>query len=142
MCVNRWKKSFLLILFFSLQLNAYMINSKQLSSDKLYIQVGAFLQQKSVEAIQKKLHRFPLWLGKKGSITKVYVVSNPKYKKAMFRKVKKLIPDAFIIKNKKNIFLSPSNTKILTSQSPKMNQKDLTLPLNTKTILQTRKKFF
>ena len=139
MFFNRWKKRFLLILFFCLQANAYMVNSKQLSSGKLYIQVGVFSQQKSVEAIQKKLHHFPLWLEKQGKITKVYVVSNPKYKKAMFRKVKKLIPDAFI---KKNISGMSNNINALDTKPVRNNQINLILPLDTKTILQTRKKFF
>jgi hypothetical protein len=116
-----------------------MIDSKQLSAEKLYIQIGAFSQQKSILEIQKKMRHFPLWLEKQGKITKVYVVSNPKFKKAMFRKVKKLVPDAFI---KKNISLLSEDAKIPTFQTPEDNQKDLTLPLDTKTILQTRKKFF
>ena len=132
-----------LFLAAALSLHAYIIDSKYATPDRLYIQVGALSRMESVNEVVKKLHRFPLLVEKNGDIVRVYVVSNPKYRKAMFRKVRKLIPDAFIRKNR--IVLqtpSPLIYKNVDSVDDTKNETNFTLPLNAQTILKTRKKFF
>ena len=140
-----WKISYIIcmgyLLIFS-ELNAYVIADKNVTPDKFYIQVAAMKERKSVKQLLKKLHRFPLWTYREGELTKIFVVSNPRYKKAMLRKVRRLVPDAFVVKkSKKSRFLGNISNLPYTSEVSQ-NKKDITLPLNTQTILQTRKKFF
>ncbi len=142
MCTKSWKiVSITALLMFS-ELNAYIIENKSATPDKLYIQAGALKQRSSVEQLLKKLHRFPLWLYHDGEMTKVFVVSNPRYKKAMLRKVHRLIPDAFVVKRSKKYRLPETDPTLSYPIEMHQNTKDTTLPLNTQTILQTRKKFF
>ncbi len=140
--LKKWGIRLFLILSAVLSAQAYMVDSKTLTSERLYIQVGAFSQKESVVALQKKLHAFPLALQKEGRITRVYVVSNPKYKKGMLRKIRKLVPDAFV---KKNLHFSHMK-EVPSVPSPKryspINQSSFIERLDSKAILQTRKKFF
>ena len=139
-------KTFLKKIFFSLLIvvygNAYIIDKKKVTPDLFFVQVGAFSHQTSVDTIRKKLKKFPLLIVKKDNLIKLYVVSKPKYKKGTLRKIRKYIPDAFVIKNRKNIFLIGDYQRSLSENASSENQINLTAPLDAKAILQTRKKFF
>jgi len=142
MHLKSWKiVPVIMVLIFS-ELTAYIIEDKSATPDKLYIQAGALKQRQSVEQLLKKLRRFPLWIYHEGEMTKVFVVSNPRYKKAMLRKVRQLIPDAFVVKKSKKYRLPETKPMLSYSSEMQQNTTDATLPLNTQTILQTRKKFF
>jgi len=142
MRLKSWKTvSITVVLLFS-ELNAYIIENKNATPDKLYIQVGALKQQQSVEQLRKRLRRFPLWIHREGEMIKVFVVSNPRYKKAMLRKVHRLVPDAFVVNRSKKHSVLESVPTVPYSSKSHQNSENATLPLDTQTILQTRKKFF
>ena len=142
MRLKSWKIILMITGLTFIRSNAYIIDSKSVTPDKFYIQVGALMQQQSVDQLLKKLRHFPVWIHREGEMTKVFIVSNPRYKKAMLRKVHQLVPDAFVVKKNKISDLSETVSTVSSSPERYKNVRDTILPLNTKTILQTRKKFF
>ncbi|RUM66826.1 MAG: hypothetical protein DSZ05_03705 [Sulfurospirillum sp.] len=123
-------------------LSAYTINRESLTPDRLYVQIAALKKKESIDALLRRMKRFPLWCYHEGEITKVIVVSNPRYEKAMLRKIHRYVPDAFVLsENAKNYILHISENPVKNIKKGESTINS-SLPLNAQTILQTRKKFF
>ena len=133
------KKSFFFFIYIMLSFTlsqAYTISIENIPKEAIFVQAGAFKRAKAVKKIEKKLQSFAVVIQKNGDLTRIYAVASKKEitKKAFLKKIRKIIPDAFV---KKSVDLAD----FFISQNF-LYDDNLTNSLNSKTILRTRKKFF
>jgi len=104
------------------------------------LQVGAFSSKRVLNSLKSKLSSYNTLTKQVGNYSKLFVL-NPTKKD--IRRIKKLVPKAFLLSPiaKKRLFgkeiSSPDEIPVI-----KLNLQTQNSGLNTKTIVQTRKKFF
>ena len=117
------------------RLHAYMADTKTCKNAFSYLQTGAYSHVENLKSMQKKLHRFPLCMEKDGRIVRLFVAL-PQAKgtrRWYIKKVKSIVPDAFV---KRDV------THLLTYNSGDKHESADAEALDSRAILQTRKKFF
>ena len=111
---------------------------QKIDFSKTILQVGAFKKTSSLLKIKKRLSSYNLLTKKVDGFTKLFVL-NPT--KNDIKKIKKIIPNAFILsQNAKNKIFKNTTKKLdipIINLNYNSNKK-----LNTQTIIKTRKKFF
>ena len=138
-----FKKTYLLLLiyimFSVLSLNAYILTPKDLVKYDIFVQVGALKKVESIQDLIEKLDAFALYIEHDKQLSRVFVVLQKKGKnrRVLIRKIRKIIPDAFVKKSfTSHILTMPSRHK--NSISENLYNKSL----DAEAILKTRKKFF
>ncbi len=138
-----FKKTYLLLLiyimFSTLSLNAYILPPKDLVKYDIFVQVGALKKAESIQDLIKKLDAFGLYIEHDKQLSRVFVVlqNKSKNRRILIRKIRKIIPDAFVKKSfTPHILIMPSQHKNAISKNIHNNS------LNAEAILRTRKKFF
>ncbi len=134
-----------LILFVGIVSDARMITPDALPKRYVLIQTGAFKKEQSVRENIEKLSAFTLLRIDENGLTRIFVVTTPGHRRAILKRVRKIIPDAFV----RSRFIARTKPHE-TMQKPSVDgakptfKEDISkeLPLDSKAILQTRKKFF
>ena len=133
------------VLLFCLVCDARMITPDALPKAYVLIQTGAFKKEESVRENIAKLSAFTLLRIDEKGLTRVFVVTTPDKRRTILRRVRKIIPDAFVRtrfiaqrKRHEKMKSDPHHSKKPASEKEVREE----LPLDSRAILQTRKKFF
>ena len=111
---------------------------QKIDFSKTILQVGAFKKASSLLKIKKRLSSYNLLTKKVDGFTKLFVL-NPT--KNDIKKIKKIIPNAFILSQNAKNKIFKNTTKKLDIPIINLNYNS-DKKLNTQTIIKTRKKFF
>ena len=98
-----------------------------------FLQVGAFSKKEHFDRMRRRLHRFPLWSDRIHGMRRLFVVlpANRAARKSLYRRVRVIVPDAFVRHGYR-----PEGSGVSGGIGEE------TRPLDSRAILQTRKKFF
>ena len=133
------------VLLFCLVSDARMITPDALPKSYVLIQTGAFKKEESVRENIEKLSAFRLLRIDEKGLTRIFVVTTPDKRRTILRRVRKIIPDAFVRsrfiaqKKRHKKMKSDLHDGVKTAHKKGMPEE---LPLDSRAILQTRKKFF
>ena len=126
-------------MFSATSLCAYILSPKELTQHDTFVQVGALKKADSIRQLVKKLDAFALYVQRDNQISRVFVVLHKKDQKTkvLMRKIRKIIPDAFIKKS-----FIPHSFSTLKTHKSSMSKNDFNNSLDAEAILRTRKQFF
>ncbi len=126
-----------MLLFFSLvtgvALHADLVLGSAVERAGGFLQVGAFSQKENFDRMRRRLKRFPLWSDRIDGMRRLFVVlpANRAARKGLFRRVRVIVPDAFV---RHGYRPDGSGTSGGIGEESR--------PLDARAILQTRKRFF
>ena len=134
------------VLLFGLVCNAQIIMPDALPKAYMLIQTGAFRKEESVRENIAKLSAFTLLRIDEKGLTRIFVVTTPDKRHTMLRRVRKIIPDAFIrtrfVAQRKLYKKRKSDLHDALKMVHEEKYISEDLPLDSRAILQTRRKFF
>lgn len=125
--VSQWFRRLLLsALFCSMELYAYRASLREITSDRLFLQVGAYSHARSLQRMSHRLEKFPLWHDRVGGVTRLFVVlpKERSRRRRYLKEIKSIVPDAFIRHGYRPRHATGGE------------------PLDSRAILRARKKFF
>ncbi len=126
----------MIVLLLSVSIYASVLTYKEAQGKRLFLQVGAFSKESSLQRAVESLQKYPLWIDRSGTLKRLFVVlpRERRIRRVYLKKLKSIVPGAFL---KRGYTLPSGANSAGTGQLPPVGK-----PLDADAILHTRKKFF